>query len=112
MGRKRSESNSTSERPRPNLSPDARIQRLISLSFDLVEQRLIDGTATSQETTHFLKLADPKHKIEVEILEKQKDLVVAKTESIASQQRQEELYAEAMKAFKTYSGQGDDDEYY
>lgn len=112
MGRKRSEAPSSSERQRPNLSPDAKLQRMISLSFDLVEQRLLDGTATSQETTYFLKLADPKHKLEVDIMEKQKDLIVAKTESLASQQRQEEMYAEAMKAFKTYSGNGDDDEYY
>ena len=112
MGRKRQDVSSSSDRPRPSLSPESREQRCIALAIDLVEQRLIDGTATSQETTHFLKLATQKHKLEVEIMEKQKDLIVAKTESLASQQRQEELYAEAMKAFRTYSGNGDDDEYY
>ena len=40
---------------RPALSPEAEEEQMISLAHDLVKQRLIDGTASSQETTHFLK---------------------------------------------------------
>ena len=95
---------------RRGMTPEARENRLISLAYDLVEQRLIDGTATSQETTHFLKLGSTKEKIEKEILEKQKDLITAKTEAYQSQKRVEELYSEAIKAFRSYNGAGQEDE--
>ena len=103
---KASSSCNSSREMRPALTPEAREGQLISLAVDLVEQRLRDGTASSQETVHFLKLATTKARIEREILEKQKELIVAKTESLQSQKRSEEMFAEAMKAFRSYSGQG------
>ena len=96
---------------RPALTPEARENQMISLAMDLVEQRLLDGTASSQETTHFLKLANTKARLELEILERQKDLITAKTETLKSQKRSEELMQEALKAFRSYSGQGEPDEY-
>lgn len=102
-------SSDSSVKMRPALTPEARENQLISLAIDLVEKRLMEGTASSQETTHFLKLATTKARIEKEILEKQKELIVAKTENLQSQKRTEEMFAEAIKAFKNYSGQGDDD---
>jgi len=96
---------------RPALSPEARQNQLISLAIDLVEQRLIDGTASAQETVHFLKLATPKYKVEQEILEREKDLVSAKTEAIKSTEELKGIYTEAIKAMRNYSGQGDPDEY-
>lgn len=100
------------QRTRPALTPEARENQLISLAIDLVEQRLIDGTASSQETTHFLKLASSKSRIEKEILEKQKDLITAKTEALQTAKRVEELYANAISAMRRYSGHGDEDEDY
>ncbi len=90
---------------KPARTPEARENRLISLAYDLVEQRLIDGTATSQETTHFLKLGSTKERIEKEILERQKELITAKTEALKSAKRVEELYADAIAAFRSYNGQ-------
>ena len=94
---------------RPALSPEARENQLISLAVDLVERRLMDGSASSQETTHFLRLATTKARIEKEILEKQRDLIVAKTESIKAEKRKDELYSEAIKAMRRYNGYGDDE---
>ena len=96
---------------RPALTPEARENQMISLAIDLVEKRLLDGSASSQETTHFLKLATTKAKLEKEILEKQKELLAAKTESIKSAKRVEELYSKALKAMQNYQGNGDLDEY-
>lgn len=101
---------SSTKKRRPALTPEARENQLIALAVDLVEKRLIEGTASSQETTHFLKLASSKARIEKEILERQKDLITARTEALQSQKRVEELYAEAIKAMRKYSGQGDDNE--
>lgn len=95
---------------RPGLTPEARENQLISLAIDLVEKRLMEGTASSQETTHFLKLATTKARIEKEILEKQKELIVAKTDALQSQKRSEEMFAEAIAAFRQYSGQGGEQE--
>jgi hypothetical protein len=94
---------------RPALSPEARESQLVSLAVDLAEKQLLDGTASSQVITHYLKLGSTKEKIEKEILERQKELIVAKTESLHSGQRIEELYAEAISAMKRYGGQGESD---
>lgn len=103
---------STSHKPlRPALTPEARENQLISLAVDLVEKRLMEGTASSQETTHFLKLATQKARLEREILEKQKELITAKTEALRSAKETEELYTKAIEAMKHYSGHGDSDEY-
>jgi hypothetical protein len=58
-----------------------------------------------------LKLGSSKERIEKEILEKQKELISAKTEALQSAKRIEDLYANAINAMKSYSGQGDSDEY-
>ena len=49
--------------------PEQRENQLIALAFDLVEDRLRNKTASAQETTHFLKLATEKERLERERLE-------------------------------------------
>ena len=109
-------STTETNRRRPALTPEARESQMIAYAMDLVEQRLLDGTASSQETTHFLKLATARSRIEQERLELENQLIKAKTEQIQSQKHVEELYAEAIKAMREYGGQGgyeedEDDEY-
>ena len=105
MAKTKKTSSNPSRKIRPALTPEARENQLISLAVDLVEQRLIDGTASSQETTHFLKLGSIKNRLEMEKLEEENRLLKAKTESIQSQKKVEELYAEALNAMRRYSGQ-------
>lgn len=104
-------SSGTARKRRPALTPEARENQMISLAIDLAEKQLMEGTASSQVITHYLKLGSTKERIEREILEKQKDLITAKTEALQSQKRVEELYADALKAMRNYNGQGDPDEY-
>ena len=108
---KASGSSSSTSPMRPALTPEARENQLISLATDLVEKRLREGTASSQETTHFLKLASTKARLEKQILEKQAELITAKTETLKSQKKVEELYLNALNAMRNYSGQGESDEY-
>ena len=89
-------------RQRPGKSVEARENQLISLAVDLAEKQLREGTASSQVITHFLKLGSTKEKLELEKLKKENELLVAKTESLQSAKRVEELYAKAMDAFKGY----------
>ena len=108
---KNTTSSSTTRKIRPDINPEARENQLISLAIDLVEQRLIDGTASSQETTHFLKLGSSKAMLEKEKLAKENELLRAKTEALESQKEVEKLYKDALKAMREYSGNGDPDDY-
>ena len=109
-------SNLNSKPMRPALTPEARENQLISLAVDLVEQRLRDGTASAQETTHFLKLASRKAKLEAERAELENELIKAKTQSIRDQADIKTLYKEAIAAMRRYSGNGssseEEDDYY
>lgn len=98
-------SGSSGRKIRPALSPEARENQMISLAVDLAEKQLIDGTASSQVITHFLKLGSTKAQIEKELLAKQVDLAEAKAESIKSQKNMEKIYLEAMVAMQRYRGQ-------
>lgn len=100
---------SSRRKVRPATTPEARENQLISEAFDLVEQRILDGTATSQETTTILKLGSEKARLEKEILREQKELLIAKKEVLKSAKRIEELYDDAIKAMKHYSGNYDED---
>ena len=93
---------------RPALTPEARENQLISLAIDLVEQRLLDGTASSQETTHFLKLASRKAKLEAERFELENELIKAKTKALQDQADMKALYADAIVAMRRYSGHAND----
>lgn len=108
---KKQTSSDTPKKMRPALTPEARENQLISLAEDLAAKQLAEGTASSQVITHYLKLGSTKERIEREILEKQKELIEAKTQNLQSAKRIEELYADAINAMKRYSGQGDSDEY-
>lgn len=102
--------NTATKKLRPALSPEARENQLISLAVDLAEKQLMEGTASSQVITHYLKLGSTKDRLEREKLERENELLRAKTESLQSMQRVEELYANALKAMQRYSGSSDYDE--
>ena len=113
---KKAKSQNSIKKIRPALSPEARENQMIALAVDLAEKQLLEGTASSQVITHYLKLGTQKEKIEREILEKQKELIEAKTQNLQSVQKIEELYTNALNAMRTYSGQNneegeEDDEY-
>lgn len=96
---------------RPATTPEARETRCISLAYDLVEQRLIDGTASAQETTHFLKLATERSRLELESIREENRLRRAKTRSIESGEKIEKLYEEAIRSMRIYSGNGAPEDY-
>lgn len=104
--------NSADSKPkmRAALTPEAEERQMIALATNLVKQRLMDGTASSQETTHFLKLATRESQLKNRLLEAQTELADAKKESIRREEHRDELFAEAIAAMKKYSGNGDSDE--
>lgn len=89
----------------PARTPQAREQQLVALAVDLAEKQIAAGTASAQVITHFLKLGSERDKLEREKLSRENALLKAKSDAIASQQRVEQLYVEAMTAFKHYHGE-------
>lgn len=98
------------KRIRPALTPESREDQLVALAINLAEKQLLEGTASAQVISHFLKIGSTKERIEKEILEEQKDLIKAKTEALKSEKRVEELYEEALNAMRRYAGQEVEDE--
>lgn len=96
---------------RPATTVEGRENQLISLATDLAEKQLVDGSASAQVITHFLKLASTREQLEQERLQRENLLLSAKVDQIASQQRIEELYSEALSAMKQYSGEMDYEEH-
>ena len=110
MARLKPRESSQKRRLPPASSPEARENQLIALSMDLVEKRLLNGTASSQETTHFLKLGSTKAKLELEKLKKENELLVAKTEALKSEKHSAELLERAIEAFGIYTGKPNNEE--
>lgn len=89
---------------RPATSPEARENQIVSYAIDLAEQQILNGTASSQVLTHYLKLGSMKEKLEMKKLEKEIALAEAKTQALQSAKRMEEMYANALDAMRSYSG--------
>ena len=96
----------------PATTVEGRENQMISLAMEQSEKRLRAGTASSQEIVHWLKQGSLNNRVERDILEKQKDLLTAKTDAIRQSKRVDELYAEAIAAMKRYAGEDLDRENY
>ena len=102
---------SSSKLGRKAIDPEARENQLISLATNLAERQLLDGTASSQVITHFLKLGTTKAELEKEKLKRENKLMEAKTKAFESAEEMKVLYENAIKAMRNYGGHGDPDEY-
>lgn len=101
--------NEEKRKPAPVTSAQAREDQLIAMAYDEVERRIHEGIATGPELVHFLRMGSPKAKLEREILEKEKELITAKTEAMHTQRDLKELYANAITALKSYGTGGNDE---
>lgn len=100
----------TPKRRNPGQSLEARENRLILLATNLVEERLLNGTASAQEVTQILKLGTTRERLEQERLRNENALSQAKKQSIENEQRKDVLYQEALDAFRRYSGNASDED--
>lgn len=93
----------------PATTPQGRENQLIALAYDVVERKLLAGTASSQETVHFLKLGTERERLERVKLEQETLLAQARVENLAAAGRIEELYGKAMDAFRGYQPSSEDE---
>ena len=92
-------------RRRPATTPEGLEDQMISLAVSLAEKQLEAGTASAQVITHYLKMGSTRERLEQERIARENQLLQAKTEAAASQQRVEEMYSRALNAMRSYSGQ-------
>lgn len=91
-------------RRKPATTPEEREAELVQFAYDLAEEQLLEGTASSQVITQFLKLGSSRERLEQERLAHENELLKVKKEAMESATRTEELYMNALKAMSTYQG--------
>lgn len=107
-GRKKSEDDDY-QPLRPATSREGRQAQMENLALDLIEKRLRDGTASSQETTLYAKSASTRGKIEEVRLQHEIELMKAKKTQIESQAELQEMFKNAIDAMHNYRIEGDED---
>lgn len=95
----------------PATTPEDREQMLIGAAMDLAEKQILDGTASSQVVTHFLKIGSSRERLEKQKLEQENELLKAKIVAIGSGEEIKQLYGEALRAMRQYAGQEVEDDY-
>ena len=95
-----------SRRRRPATSPEEREMQLSDAAYDLAEEQILSGTASSQVITHFLKMGSSRERLEQERMRHEVELMEVKKEQLTQQARIEELYVGAIEAMRGYSGLG------
>lgn len=84
------------------ISPKARENQIISAAYDLAEKRILNGTASSQEIIHFLRMGSEKEKLERIKLEEENKLLREKTKSLAAATNIEQILKDGLKALGNY----------
>lgn len=85
-------------------TPEARESQLVALAYDLAEEQLRKGTASSQLISQLLKVGSTREKIELQKVKQETILVEAKVKDLANVDEMKKLYTEAMEAMRGYKG--------
>lgn len=98
------------ERKKPARTPKQRENQIINLVMDVVEQKIMDGTASSQILCHFLKLATEKERLENDKLRGELELAKARVRQIDMQEDLKSLYEGAVSAMRSYRSTNENEE--
>lgn len=96
----------STRRKRPATTPEMRELQLADAAYDLAEEQISTGTASSQVVTHFLKAGSTRERLEQQRMQHEIELMEVKKEQLEGQKRVEELYVDALEAMRGYSGLG------
>lgn len=97
------------KRQRPSMTPEGRNEQIIAAAVNLAEQKILDGTASSQIICHYLKMASEREKKELIKLDAENELLKAKKKAIDSEGELASLYNDVIKAMKKYTGNKNDE---
>lgn len=95
----------------PAITREEQEDRLIALAYQVSEEQLLSGTASSQIITHFLKLGNRKAELETEQTKLQNKLLEEKILSEKSSVEINKMFVDVMRALKTYTGNPEEDFY-
>lgn len=102
MARQRASENGNGRAPAR--TPEAREQELASAAYDLADEQLRAGTASSQVITHFLKMGSTRERLEQQSIKHDIELKRVRAEQIEAEKHLEELFVEAIGAMRSYQG--------
>jgi hypothetical protein len=108
MPRRRSSTNGDHPRRAPARTSEARELELSAAAYDLAEEQIREGTASSQVLTHFLKAGSMRERLEQQRMQHEIELMEVKRENLVAQTRVEELYVNAIEAMRSYVGASPD----
>jgi microsomal dipeptidase-like Zn-dependent dipeptidase len=94
----------TSPHRPPATTPEGRESQLIAAAVALAEKQLLEGTATSQVITHYLKLGSSREQLEQQRIRYENELLQAKSKAIDAQEEMAQLASNAIKAMRSYQG--------
>lgn len=72
--------------------------------MNLAERQILEGTASAQVITHFLKLGSSREALEQHKIAMENELLKTKREILESEKRTEALYRDALVAMSQYQG--------
>lgn len=101
----------TKNKPIPARTPEGRENQLINLAMNLAEEKLRNGTASSQIITSILNWATTKHQLENDKLRADLRVAEAKVEQMKRSEDSKDLYEKALAAFRSYQSVPEDDYY-
>lgn len=104
MSEERTGKKATRKRRPPALSLEDREIQLSARAMELAEERLMDGTASNQVILYYLKLGSAREQMERDKLKRENDLLSAKVKALEAAANNEEMYARAISAMKSYQG--------
>ena len=107
-GRKSTKSQEEALQSLPCLSPEEYENRLIALSYQAIETRILNGTATGAELVYFAKAGSVKQRQEIEKLKEENSLLRAKTSAIESEKERNGSYREVLEALNAYKTESND----
>lgn len=81
---------------RPARTPQERENQLVNAAYDFAEEQFEKGTASSQITSHFLKMGSSREFLEQERMRHEIELMDVRMETLAAEKRIEGLFADAI----------------
>lgn len=93
----------------PARNPEDREIQIAAKAIGLVERQIDEGTVSAQVLSHYVKFASREAELQREKLRRENELLKAKVDGMASTQRLESLYEDAIKAMRSYSGEDEED---
>lgn len=94
----------SNRRVRPSKTAEAQEQQMIALAVDLAEKQLIEGTASAQVITHYLKLATVREQLEKRELEARTRMLEAKIKAYEATGLYQEQFDKVLESLKSYQG--------